>query len=261
MKGILIVTDINQVWINVLQDIIHVGTVAQPRGESTSELLAYKSIVDMATPYLSIGERGLGNRFRAAEAAWILSGQNKVSSIKKYAKAISDFSDDGYFFRGAYGPQIISQLPYIIDLLNKSKETRQAVITIWNRNPAQSKDIPCTVSIQFLIRQGALNLVVNMRSSDAWLGWPYDVHNFSCLAAYVLLIMSHLHGKEYTLGTLYLIAGSQHIYNYDYEKALRIVDLYVAGQKTIPESDNLKYSHFCDPEDFIRSLWETANGK
>ena len=74
----------------------------------------------------------------AAEALWILSGDNKVETIAPYNKNIKQFSDDGIIFQGAYGPRIISQLDYVIESLRKDRESRQAVLTIWNPNPKPS---------------------------------------------------------------------------------------------------------------------------
>ena len=61
--------------------------------------------------------------------------------------------------------------------------------------------------MQFLIRQDTIHAVVNMRSSDLWLGLPYDVFNFTMLAVVV--------AKELQvpyLGEIVYNVGSSHIY-------------------------------------------------
>ena len=45
----------------------------------------------------------------------------------------------------------------------------------------QHKDIPCTVSLQFLIRENKLHLFVNMRSNDVFLGLPHDIFCFTMI--------------------------------------------------------------------------------
>jgi thymidylate synthase len=146
-----------------------------------------------------------------AEAWWILSGDDRVSTIEPYSSQIAAFSDNGLTFNGAYGPQIMHQLPQIIETLHRSPESRQAVMTTWKPNPAKSKDIPCTISDQFLIRNNRLDVIHTMRSSDIWLGWPYDVFNFSMIAAYVVKAL-HQWLPTLELGDLYFNAGSQHLY-------------------------------------------------
>jgi len=239
----------NNVWVNLLKTVMNEGYDIKIRGSVTLECISQTSIIDMNLPYVDIPERKIGKKFRYAEAAWILSGDNKVSTIAPYCKTISQFSDDGYYFRGAYGPHIISQLPYIIHLLRKDPSTRQAVISIWNRSPGYSIDIPCTLSIQFLIRNNKINTVVSMRSSDLWLGWPYDVHNFSMLTVYVIL-----HLKKYELGNLYLTAGSQHIYIRDWESCKNILKREGCYKNRVFNLDRS-----LNPQGFINRLWEYAN--
>jgi hypothetical protein len=134
--------------------------------------------------------------------------------MASYSRHIASFSDDGHYFSGAYGPKVVDQLRYVIDSLVKDPDSRQAVLTIWRENPRDSRDIPCTVAIQWLVRDGELHCVDTMRSSDVWLGIVYDWFNFSMLSAYVLLLLRERNAafNEVGLGTLRLTAGSEHLY-------------------------------------------------
>jgi thymidylate synthase len=145
---------------------------------------------------------------------------------------------------------IRDQLHFVIDALNADKDTRQAVMTIWRPNPRPSKDIPCTVSVQFLIRDGLLHVVDTMRSSDLWLGWPYDIFNFSMLARYVIC---HLKQKP-ELGVIVLQAGSAHLYEQNWLPAQAIV----GGKCTVEETPTIPW--FENGDDLIDWLWEQANG-
>jgi thymidylate synthase len=40
-------------------------------------------------------------------------------------------------------------------------------------------DVPCTLTLQFLIRQGRLDMIVNMRSNDLLWGFSYDITQFA----------------------------------------------------------------------------------
>lgn len=203
--------DANQSWLLLLQDIFENGKKSRPRGIEIKELLCKTTIVDMASPIVSIYQRKMGYRFLAAEAWWILTGRNDVDSIKKYSPHIASFSDDGYRFDGAYGPRIVDQLRYVVDALCEDLDTRQAVLEIWRPNPRKSRDVPCTLTIQWFIRDGKLHCIDSMRSSDAWLGWVYDVFNFSMLSAYIALMLGEK-SINVELGELHLVAGSSHLY-------------------------------------------------
>jgi thymidylate synthase len=143
----------------------------------------------------------------AAEALWILDGSDQLSELVRYNPNMAAFSDDGVTLAGAYGPRIMPQIPYVVSKLREDRDTRQAALTIWTPSPAPSKDIPCTVAMDFKVRDGKLNLHVFMRSSDIWLGLPYDVFSFSCVAYLVCSILG-----DVTPGTLYLTAASSHLY-------------------------------------------------
>ena len=218
----LLYTDANLAWIKLLATLIREGQECAPRGKKIKEVLGYQSTVDMSRCIVAVPERQLGYKFMAAEAAWILSGDDRVATISPFARHISSFSDNGNTYFGAYGPKVLDQLPYVISALVNDLDTRQAVINIWRENPGPSKDIPCTLSAQFLIRGDKLHCIDTMRSSDAWLGWPYDVFNFSMLS-YEICRRLKDQGVYVTPGTLYLTAGSQHLYEPQWKEARAII--------------------------------------
>lgn len=213
----------NEAWLSVLRDVMTDGQESKPRDMRVRELVGYSKTMEMSRPVVSVSSRKLSRKFLAAEALWILSGDNRVSTISKYNSVIANFSDDGTYFAGAYGPRVVDQLSYVVDNLVKDHDSRQAVMTIWRSNPRPSKDIPCTVAIQFLLRPNPytgddeVHCVDTMRSSDAWLGWPYDVFNFSMLSAIVALMYKHRTGSSLGMGTLTLQAGSQHLYDRNWD--------------------------------------------
>lgn len=195
--------------------------VTKPRGLKIAEILNDSWHVDMDNPIITIEGRKLSYDFMFGEAAWMLRGQNDVATVEKWAGAIKRFSDNGITFFGAYGPKIIDQLPYVLDILEKDKDTRQAVLNIWRENPRSSKDIPCTLSLQFFLRESSdqlwLHTVATMRSNDIYLGTPYDSFNFSAISFYLALLLNE-RGIKCKLGKLNIQAGSRHFYESDFKK-------------------------------------------
>lgn len=209
-------------WARLVSDIMREGAEVSPRGKLTKELQHRTLVVDMRHPVLLNPARKLNYRFMAAEAYWILSGDDRVETIAPYNPNIAQFSDDGVTFAGAYGPMVASQLDYVVDSLVNDELTRQATMTIWRPNPPPSKDIPCTVAINASLRNGRLNLHVFMRSSDAWLGVPYDVFNFTMIACAICTMLNYRRsrGNNPTIrpGVLYLTAASSHLYAVNYDQ-------------------------------------------
>lgn len=228
--------DFSRTWLNAINDILTNGDLVSPRGKCTKEIPQRTIEVDMRRPVLRVADRSLSYRFMAAEAFWILSGDDRVETIAPYNSRIVDFSDDGERFFGAYGPKIQAQLPYIIEKLNADEDSRQAGLTIWRECPPQTKDVPCTVAIFFAIRGGKVNAHVFMRSSDVWLGVPYDVFNFSMLSHLVCGLLNEYRAPRYYVspGTLFLTAASSHLYEVNWDDAKLCLVAEPLGQPETP---------------------------
>lgn len=224
-------TNANLAWLGVLQALIVGGERIAPRGQATYELPQVTVSTRLSDPVLTIPERGLNYRFMAAEARWIIEGQDEVKLISPYNSKIAAFSDDGQRFFGAYGPPYRTQLPYVIQKLIEDPDSRQAGLTLWRQNPPATKDVPCTVALFFQLRGGVLNIHVFMRSSDAWLGLPYDLFNFSMLGYHVLGFLNQRHkgagtGVNLFPGSLFLTMASSHLYEQHRESAKTILAAY-----------------------------------
>lgn len=234
-------------WLAVVTQVISHGREVAPRGMRTLEIPHGLFQMNMSHPVVLCPARKLHYTFLAAEALWILSGDDRVETIAKYNPKIAEFSDDGRTFAGAYGAPILTQFDYVVETLLRDRDTRQAVMTIWRPNPPPSKDIPCTVAIVFSIRKNMLSCHVYMRSSDIWLGLPYDVFNFTMLAAKVACAYNARRRfadldavrqpAVVTLGWLYLTAVSSHLYARDFESARVCVEDGVAPRgEPLPEA-------------------------
>lgn len=165
-----------------------------------------------------------------AEWLWIMYGLDSVTTLARYNKKMLDYSDDGVTLAGAYGPRLKLQDRYLATALRKDPMTRRAVATIWAPNPSlDSKDIPCTVALQFIRRPvGQLNCIVTMRSSDAWLGIPYDIYSFSMIANYLAGALN------LEPGWLAMNLGSAHLYGDNLKAARDVIADLSLGQRRSP---------------------------
>ena len=80
------------------------------------------------------------------------------------------FLKDGKFCY-TYGERMQDSVNKAIDLLRYNPETRQAIISIWDRvedtmNTGGIKRVPCTMYYNLQIREGKLDIIYHMRSSD-----------------------------------------------------------------------------------------------
>lgn len=190
-------------------------------GEIHGEVInAITEILDPTKNILNSDVRKLSMRYAIGELLWYLSGNNSLKEIQKYTKNWDRMSDDGETVNSNYGYCIknkfdFDQWEYVKELLRKDPNTRQAVIHIKTADNKKSNDVNCTVCLQFFIRYNKLYLTTYMRSNDIWLGFPYDVFQFTCMQ----ILMSMQLGIG--LGSYTHIAGSLHLYERDLRKGER----------------------------------------
>ena len=206
-------SNIGDVWKSLLDKIMTYGKNASPRDLPTLELTNVTLEVEFGLNNIITSiARDLNYRFMVTEWLWIQSASADVDSIAKYNSIMKNYSDDGFSFAGAYGPRLRPQWEYIFENL-KQPFSRQAVASIWGPSPTESRDIPCTLNLQWLIRNDAVNCTINMRSSDAWLGLPYDFFNFSQLTNIVS------NSFNLPVGSITINLASSHLYEKHWELA------------------------------------------
>lgn len=218
----------NNAWIEILTDIRQFGSPVISRGMETSEILFNEQIFDMNQPICYHQLRRLNYAFSAAEAYFIAHGDNRVANLAQYNKNITAFSDDGLIFNGAYGPPFNNQVDYVVNKLLSDLTTRQAILTIWKPNPSDSRDIMCTIALQFLVRNERMFTKVTMRSSDCWLGIPYDFFNFTIMTLRILTLLNtklqyKSDHRSIELGNMHWSAGSSHMYSSDLLKVNKLL--------------------------------------
>ena len=196
-------------WYNTLTE--NMNTQESRDGEVVGEVINAITVIKDPTRNICKDIRDMPMRYAIGEMLWYMSADNDLKSIQMYTKAWDRMSDDGETVNSNYGHCIkykfgFDQWLYVKNLLVSNSNTRQAVIHIKTADNKPSKDVNCTVCLQFFIRNGKLYLTTYMRSNDLWMGFPYDVFQFTNMQ--VLMAMEL--GVE--VGTYTHIAGSLHLY-------------------------------------------------
>ena len=213
--------DIDTVWLywyEVLADQKHEESSRD--GEIVGEILNAVTVITNPTKNIMKNDvRNLSMKYAVGEMLWYMSGNKNLSEIQKYTSAWDRMSDDhktvnsnyGWCIRYKYG---FDQWEYVRELLRSCPGTRRAIIHIKAADYMESKDVNCTVCLQFFIRGGKLHATTYMRSNDIWMGFPYDVFQFTCMQ----ILMSMELGVD--IGTYTHIAGSLHLYKRDMLEAV-----------------------------------------
>lgn len=159
------------------------------------------------------------------EMTWYLAGSQSMQFISKFGSLWSRISDDGETSNSAYGAIMFmrhdfNQVNRIVELLKKDKNSRRAVINFNVPNPRviETKDEPCTICLQFLIRNGKLDCTGVMRSNDIWFGLPYDIVFFTEVQKYIAAQVG------IGVGTYTHFATSLHVYEKDLDKLSKVIN-------------------------------------
>jgi len=188
-----------------------VGITALPGG--------YSFKIDMTNGRVPVpGNRRYWPRVAAAEVAWQFMGTKDPTFIMKHApKVWGDFIEDGEL-KTAYGYRWMKhfgrdQIAMALDQLRNNPTNRQLFITAWDPSsdglggPNQPKNIPCPVGFAISHLDGQLHLSLFIRSSDVFVGLPYDVMGY----AFLLDAFAASCGKR--PGTLHVTMAHPHIYD------------------------------------------------
>lgn len=165
----------------------------------------------VATVYACPWERVLVDPVRDAnpffhffESVWILAGANTANLPQFFLSRITDYSDDGKVFHGAYGHRLreahgFDQLKEAVNILKAKPDTRQVVLSIWHPKldlGASTKDTPCNDMIMFKIRDERLVMTVCNRSNDAiWGAYGANAVQFSIIQEWVAARLGILPGR------------------------------------------------------------------
>lgn len=231
-----------------LFNLMSYGLEAHPRGTTTREIINYNiTLVYPRNRVITFRERNTSTKYLLGEFIWYLSGSSDPKGILPYAKFWDGIRNGGdideypegtinsnygnrlfgcalpsSFWEGQIQP--INQWAETLEILKRDRDTRQAIMNIHvpSDRHAGNKDVPCTLSLQWFIRENKLHLIVNMRSNDVILGFTNDVFQFTMLQEAMMLRLRETY-PDLQLGYYYHNAGSMHIYDRHFEMANRII--------------------------------------
>lgn len=228
----------DQVYLKLLYDVKENGLEINPRRGPAQEIVAREFTLENPRDRLLFNRVRDWNIFQAVgQWLWIMAGRDDLQSIEYYSPKIArQMSTDKLVLLGAYGPRLFGPAPYdqipnAVQLLRHNPHSRKAVCVIYDPNKDRhqlTEEIPCTISLQFLIRNGQLHMITCMRSQDATHVLPYDVFIFTMLQEYVASLL------ERDLGDYVHFSGSLHLYERDRRFVKKIIDSNESFGESMP---------------------------
>lgn len=174
-----------------------------PRGSATRERLFQQIIVPAG---FTLTHPRYNPAIGVVEGLAVLAEYDSYPFIKE----VMPKTADQYFGPSTnYGPRLTGQLSAVEWQLLEDEHSRRAIAYIADGRDHPS-GMPCTQSVQFLRRKGALWTVVNMRSQDVVKGLPHDIVMWGIVS---LVFQQILRSPE---AWLIFNSASLHVYNDDY---------------------------------------------
>ena len=170
------------------------------RSELTNPLARISRTETKGKPFSCLGE-----------LFWYLAQTKDLSFITYYLREYRAYAD-GQEIYGGYGPRLfnwdgLNQFGNVADILKRKPDSRQAVIQLFDAQDivGPHNDIPCTCTMQFMVRGEQLHLLTYMRSNDAFVGMPHDIFCFTMLQEIMARMLSVELGQyKHMVGSLHL---------------------------------------------------------
>ena len=194
-------------YLELLQDILANGTVKGDRtGTGTSSVFGRQIRHDLSTGFPLLTTKKLHFRSIANELIWFLSGDTNTEWLKNHGVSIwNEWATETGDLGPVYGKQwtawptkdggSINQIDYVINTLKNNPNSRRILFHAWNveylpdesispqANAEQGKMAlpPCHLLYQFYVANNKLSAQLYIRSSDSFLGLPYNTASLALL--------------------------------------------------------------------------------
>jgi len=225
-----------------LRKVLLDAPVIAPRGQKTKELLSVS--IELTNPRNRLiyhPKRKYNYAFCVAEMISYLAGINSVQYIDFWNSNYKQFSDNQVNFQGNYGERLKLYMYELVMKLRSDPDTRQATLSIYNSNDMirETKDVPCTIALDFKVRDNKLHLHTFMRSNDLIFGLQYDLPVFTMIQE----IIANTLGVE--LGNYNHTTASLHVYERHWNLLQEMIDIEDIKMEKVTEvyEDILKYGN------------------
>ena len=194
-------------YLELLQDILANGTVKGDRtGTGTSSVFGRQIRHDLSTGFPLLTTKKLHFKSIANELIWFLSGDTNTEWLKNHGVSIwNEWATETGDLGPVYGKQwtawptkdggSINQIDYVINTLKNNPNSRRILFHAWNveylpdesispqANAEQGKMAlpPCHLLYQFYVADNKLSAQLYIRSSDSFLGLPYNTASLALL--------------------------------------------------------------------------------
>ena len=220
-------------YLDLLQDILDNGVRKDDRtGTGTLSVFGRQYRHNLADGFPLLTTKKLHLKSIINELIWFLSGDTNTRWLKENGVSIWDeWATEEGDLGPLYGAQwtawptkdggSINQIDYVVDCLRNKPDSRRILFHGWNVEYLPDEGVspqenvragrmalpPCHLLYQFYVAEGTLSAQLLIRSSDSFLGLPY---NTVSLAVLTMMLAQQC---DLEPGEIIICTGDSHIYS------------------------------------------------
>ncbi|WP_297824079.1 thymidylate synthase [uncultured Paraglaciecola sp.] len=222
-----------QQYLDLLKDIKENGTIKGDRtGTGTASVFGRQMRHDLTKGFPLLTTKKLHFKSIANELIWFLSGDTNTKWLNENGVKIwNEWATEDGSLGPVYGKQwtqwptkdggSINQIEYVVNQLKNNPNSRRILFHGWNVEYLPDEGVspqenaengkmalpPCHLLYQFYVANGKLSAQLYIRSSDSFLGLPYNIASLSLLT-HMLAQQCDLEAHEIVVSI-----GDSHIYS------------------------------------------------
>lgn len=213
-------------YLQLLVKILKDGKTKPTRGVvPIKSIFGYQMKFDFRHGFPLLTTKKMPFKILAHEQLWFVSGSSNIKYLQDHKIHYWDeFADKNLNLGPVYGVQWrhwkdpkggeIDQLAWAIDQIKNNPNSKAILVSAWN--PADLEEMrlpPCHTMFQLDVTKGKLRMQLYQRSSDVFLGLPFNIAQYALLLE-MLAEVTGLEARE-----LIVSIGNAHLYTNHVDQA------------------------------------------
>lgn len=213
-------------YLKLLAHILKEGKSKPTRGvHSIKSVFGYQMRFDLRRGFPLLTTKKMPFKILMHELLWFVSGDSNIKYLQDHKIHYWDeFADKDLNLGPVYGVQWrnwkdqngkgIDQLQWAIDQIKNNPHSKAILVSAWNVADLEAMRLPpCHTMFQFDVTKGKLRMQLYQRSSDVFLGLPFNIAQYALLLQMVAQVTG-LEARE-----LIVSIGNAHLYANHLEQA------------------------------------------
>lgn len=213
-------------YLKLIAEVLKNGKSKPTRGiVGIKSIFGYQMHFDLRHGFPLLTTKKMPFNILMHELLWFVSGSSNIKYLQDNKIHYWDeFADKDLNLGPVYGVQWrhwkgadgkeFDQLAWAIDQIKNNPHSKGIIVSAWNVADLKEMRLPpCHTMFQFDVTKGKLRMQLYQRSSDVFLGLPFNIAQYALL----LQMVAHITGLE--ARELVVTIGNAHLYDNHLEQA------------------------------------------